>query len=226
MQSAVISATTEGSTEKTGMKRRALTGKGSGKCMSKAFVLCLIACFFLAFLLTVWAEETVVVEGAAEMPDTIVFLSEEEQAANRRAIYEYLTQELGLNRAAACGIIANVEVESVLDPNAWGDYGTSYGICQWHNKRYDRLLDFAAEREIDPALLQTQLEFMRWELEGYYDYVYAYLCRLPDTRRGAYSAGYYWCYWYQRPKYREKSADLRGERARNVCWYEIEQIID
>ena len=63
--------------------------------------------------------------------------------ANRNRIYEFLIEELGLNHAAVCGIIANIHVESRFNPRALGDWGTSYGICQWHNKRFARLISWS-----------------------------------------------------------------------------------
>ena len=54
-------------------------------------------------------------------------------------IFKYLTEELGFNTAAACGVLANIEAESGFNPNIYGDGGTSYGICQWHAERMTNL---------------------------------------------------------------------------------------
>lgn len=50
-----------------------------------------------------------------------------------RSVFEFLTTELGLNSAAACGVLANIEAESNFILTSYGDGGTSYGLCQWHD---------------------------------------------------------------------------------------------
>ena len=58
--------------------------------------------------------------------------------SNEQMIYEYLVNDLGLNTAAACGVLANIEKESGFRPDlmekgyTW-DQGAGYGICQWTN---------------------------------------------------------------------------------------------
>ena len=72
-----------------------------------------------------------------------------EMVENGRYIYNYLTGVMGLNKAAACGILADIYWETGYNPNACGDYVTkngnyvydingnripsSYGICGWHD---------------------------------------------------------------------------------------------
>lgn len=53
-----------------------------------------------------------------------------------RSVFEFLTTELGLNSAAACGVLANIEAESNFILTSYGDGGTSYGLCQWHDGRF------------------------------------------------------------------------------------------
>ena len=55
------------------------------------------------------------------------------KAANNyeKDIYYFLKNEMGMNDAAACGVVANIERESSFRPDLYGDNGTSYGICQW-----------------------------------------------------------------------------------------------
>ena len=52
------------------------------------------------------------------------------------AITTFLRREMKLNPAAIQGILANIEYESGFSPTVWGDEGTSYGLCQWHESRY------------------------------------------------------------------------------------------
>ena len=60
---------------------------------------------------------------------------------------------------------------------------------------------------------------MKSELEGYYSFVYERLKSVANTSRGAYSAGNYWCLYYEKPKNKIVSGDLRGELARQRYWH-------
>ncbi len=143
--------------------------------------------------------------------------------ANRDRIYEFLTEELKLNYAAACGVIANMHVESRFNPQALGDWGTSYGICQWHNKRFAQLISWSEENGLDYTQLETQLQFMKFELENKYRFVYDHLLKASNTQRGAYSIGNYWCIYYEKPKNKYASGDARGELARKRYWFELNE---
>mgnify|MGYP002241708625 CR=1 FL=1 len=57
-------------------------------------------------------------------------------------IFKYITADMGLNIAAASGILANIQAESGFNPNLYGDSGSSYGICQWHNDRFTALKNY------------------------------------------------------------------------------------
>ncbi len=167
---------------------------------------------------------------AAETPleeEYVFSLTEEEVEANKLFIYRFLTVELEFNHASACGVLANMEVESRFDPAAVGDYGTSYGLCQWHNKRYTRLVEWCSENGMDYSTVEAQLLFMKYELENKYAYVLKRMTKeIPDTRRGAYSAGNYWCIQYQRPKDKIRRGDVRGELARRVYYDGYRPLLD
>ncbi|MBR0377105.1 MAG: hypothetical protein IJI04_01655, partial [Lachnospiraceae bacterium] len=50
-------------------------------------------------------------------------------AANTAAIYSYLTGTLGLNTAAACGVMININAESAMSPiNLQNTYNTRFGL--------------------------------------------------------------------------------------------------
>ena len=160
--------------------------------------------------------------GEVSASEEVQPLTKQEELAlysgNRDIIYRFLTQELGLNHAVACGIIANIHYESRFNPEALGDYGTSYGICQWHNKRYTLLVDWSEENGLDYTSLETQLLFMKYELDNNFSFVMKRLRDIADTKRGAYSAGNYWCIYYERPVNKYVSGDIRGELARQTYW--------
>ena len=74
----------------------------------------LSALFLLAFLL------------AAHMPAP----GRADTESNIQTIYTYLTENAGLNRAAACGILSNIKSESNFNPEAIGDSGNDVSMLE------------------------------------------------------------------------------------------------
>ena len=75
------------------------------------------------------AEPEIPVEDPEELP--LAFLIEESYAASSNAdrIYDYLTGTMGLNRAAACGVMTNLYAESGMQPNNLENrYNALYGL--------------------------------------------------------------------------------------------------
>ncbi len=138
--------------------------------------------------------------------------------AVEQQIYTYLTQEVGLNSAAACGILANIEYESAFQPTALGDQGTSYGLCQWHNARFYALRSYCQEREADYRTVEGQMQFLRHELQNSYGALLKTLQRVENTPEGAYQAAYQWCVEYERPANRYQKAAVRGNSAKYKYW--------
>ena len=139
--------------------------------------------------------------------------------ANETRIFNYLKDKMGLNTAAACGVVANIYYESLFDPHCSGDGGTSYGICQWHASRYTNLKNFCYKNGYDYTTLDGQLAFLNYELRYDYTYIYEHLLGVENTADGAYDAGYYWCYYFERPAgYNRGVSDKRGAVAMNDYW--------
>lgn len=109
---------------------------------------------------------------------------------NTRTIYQYLTKEMNLNHAAACGVLANIQLESNFNTFALGDGGTSYGICQWHNSRFSTLMAHCQSKGIDYNTLEGQLSYLEYELSTGYKSVLNVLKNVPDSEQGAYDAAY------------------------------------
>ena len=128
----------------------------------------------------------------------------------------FFTTQMGLNEAAAAGICANIEHESNFNPNALGDSGTSYGICQWHNERWDNLKRFCDTNNYDWHSMDGQLWFLKHELETSYPSVMNTLRSVPNTAGGAYDAAYKWCTDFEVPQYKEAKAVQRGNSARDT----------
>lgn len=142
----------------------------------------------------------------------------EEELSTERQIYGYLTEELQLNSAAACGILANVEQESNFQLNVVGDLGTSYGLFQWHNERYVLLRSYCAGLGLDYRTVEGQLEYLSYELNSKYTEVYLSLKGVENNADGAYAAAYLWCTQFERPADMEEKAVDRGNLARLKYW--------
>lgn len=146
-----------------------------------------------------------------------VFASAESLAAERQ-IYDYLTNIMGLPSSSACGILANIEHESAFNPEALGDGGTSYGICQWHEGRYTALKTYCQSAGMDYKSVDGQLFYLRYELETRYSELLSILRVQTNDANGAYRAGYLWCIQFERPKDMENKAIQRGNLARGKYW--------
>lgn len=153
------------------------------------------------------------------LPTAFAAVRAEAAQTNEREIYNYLAGVMGLNNAAACGVLANIEIESGFDPHAVGDGGTSYGICQWHNSRFTALRNYCAANALDYTTLNGQLRFLQYELERDFPKTTKILREAPNTAAGAYEAGYQWCYRFEVPAgYASGVSVSRGNLAKNIYW--------
>ena len=105
-------------------------------------------------------------------------------------IYNLLTSTYGYNRAAACGILANIRFESNFISDI-GDY--YYGLCQWGGSRKDSLYSFCADNGFDATTIEGQLAYLNYEMTYGYGNVKDYLLSVPDSSDGAYNAAVYFC---------------------------------
>ena len=140
---------------------------------------------------------------------------------NTNEIYDYLRNILGLNHAAACGVLANIQCESNFASSAVGDGGTSYGLCQWHLGRFSALINWCSANGYEYHSIQGQLGYLTTELQGGYASVYQYLLSVPDTAQGAYDAAYYWCKYFEIPANLEYNSQMRADLAMNLYYPKI-----
>ena len=131
-------------------------------------------------------EVQVAIEGFHVDPS---LYPEADVTENTAILYYYLLDEMELNHAAACGVIANVHLESTFNPLALGDGGTSYGICQWHYGRFNSLISFCNEKGLDYNTIEGQLEYLKEELNGGYYQVLDYIRQVPKYSRGSIRCG-------------------------------------
>ena len=132
-------------------------------------------------------------------------------------IYNMLAKK-GFNNAAICAILANMEHESGFDTTAVGDGGTSYGLCQWHNGRWDNLNNYCSEHNLDSSTVEGQVEYLCYELENSYGDVYDTLKNVPNTKQGAYDAAYKWTVDFEIPDDRYNRGKARGDTAASSYW--------
>ena len=106
-----------------------------------------------------------------EYPETA--FSEIQGGTNKEKVFSFLTEELGLNNAAACGVMANIQNESGFNParhedkNTYGDgLGEGYGLCQWSYSRKTALLSFLQENGFAEDSIDGQLWFFKTEIES------------------------------------------------------------
>jgi len=145
--------------------------------------------------------------------------------SNAEIIFAFLKSEIGFNSAAACGVLANIEKESSFNPNASGDNGASYGICQWNTFRFSALQNWCASNGYDYTTLDGQLRYLQFELSANNSNylwngktIYNKLIAVTDTAEGAYTAAYDWCYYFEVPANKEKRAVERGDLAVDAYW--------
>ncbi|MGN0256734.1 MAG: phage tail tip lysozyme [Chordicoccus sp.] len=117
-----------------------------------------------------------------------------DSASSEQVIFNYLTGELGLNTAAACGILGNMYQESGLDPTAQSSY---YGLCQWSGSLTAELMSYCAQAGYDSASIEGQVHFLGTELTGGYSGVLAALQSVPNTADGASQAASIFCQQFE-----------------------------
>ena len=137
---------------------------------------------------------------------------------NEKKIYQFLRNKLGLNKAAASGVLANMYFESSFSTVAIGDGGTSLGLCQWHAGRCRSLMGWCNAHSMDYRSLDGQLNYLKYELENGYYNVLGYLYGVPDTADGAYHAGYYFCMYFESPDSVQTRSDARGTYAKSTYY--------
>ena len=166
---------------------------------------------FLSFLL-------VVCVAAGLLSPAPSLTAEAASKTNQKIIFRYLTETMKLPPAAACGVLANIERESDFNPHATGDSGTSYGICQWHKTRFTALKRYCKKYKMDYRTITGQLKYLRYELKTSYPGVLRFLKHVSNDPYGAYQAGYYWCYHFERPAKYLTGSVTRGNLAKSRYW--------
>lgn len=153
-------------------------------------------------------------------------------ANNETQIYSFLTKTVGFSSAAACGVLANIEVESGFnhDQNSgkgtWDVNGYSYGICQWHDiegkgGRFTALKNYCSKYGYSYRTLAGQLAYLLYELnsDSYLKTnVYDVLVKTSNNSQGSYNAAYTWCTKFERPANADSQGKTRGNKAKDTYY--------
>ncbi|WP_158254797.1 phage tail tip lysozyme [Rhodoblastus sphagnicola] len=102
---------------------------------------------------------------------------------------------VGLTLEQACGMLAQADAESSLDPKAVGDHGQAFGLNQWHESRVDAIRNGCGVdlRALPP--LEDQLKAAHWELTHTEKRAWTAI----KQAKTAYDAGYAACRFWERP---------------------------
>ena len=147
-----------------------------------------------------------------------VFADALERMAVEQEVFDFLTEELMLSDAAACGVLANIEHESNFQPTIYGDKGTSYGLCQWHNERFTALRSYCSALGLSYHTVEGQMAYLKYELGNKYTSLLLNLQAIDNTPDGAYRAAYLWCVRFEMPSNMQVKAVQRGELAQGKYW--------
>ena len=131
--------------------------------------------------------------------------------------FAFLVDEMGLNPAAACGVMGNISAETDFRADITG-LGGAYGICQWMGSRKSSLISYCSGKGLDYRTIKGQLSFLKYELKNSFPGVFNYLKKVPNTAQGAYDAGYHLCYDFEIPGDRHNASVYRGKLARDTFW--------
>ena len=154
---------------------------------------------------------------AAFIPQTQVSAATARQI-NEIKVYNFLVGKMGLNTAAACGLMANAQEESNFNVKEVGDGNTSLGLFQWHRGRKANLIKYCEDKGLDYQTVEGQLSYLNYELKKSYKSVYNYIKSVDNSAEGAYKAAYHWCYYYEVPSNKAYKSDKRGNIAKNTYW--------
>ena len=153
---------------------------------------------------------------------TVIPLSANAASDNKTEIFSYLTNEMGLNSAAACGIMANIEKESNFKPGKIirdSNGLQSGGLCMWNGSRLSRLKNYCNNKGLNYLSIKGQLSYLNYELKlSQYKHIFNYLKKVPNNSSGAYDAAYYWCYYFEIPASRGTRSVQRGNAAIRNYW--------
>lgn len=134
-------------------------------------------------------------------------------SSNKQSICLTLKNK-GFSNYAVASVLTNIYFESAFtyDPTIEGDNGTSYGLCQWHDTRWDNLKTMFPNSYSE---IGSQLDFLINELQTSYTSVYSYL----NGSNTAEDMTYYFCYNFEKPANKENTCTNRKNNTSTFATY-------
>lgn len=123
----------------------------------------------------------------------------------------------GLNAAQALGILANIRNESGFRPDAVGDNGTSFGLCQWHLGRGDAMKAHCGGGDKWKTDVTGQISYLWKELNGSHKHAYNEFKDCPNTLQGCRTTAEQFCIHFEVPADRYVRAAERADQA-EIYW--------
>lgn len=138
-------------------------------------------------------------------------LSMAQYYANAQTIFDFWTSN-GFTPEQSCGLLAQADAESSLNPSAVGDHGQAFGLFQLHPGRCDLIKQGTGFDISKLPDVVTQLHGILFELHHTEHHA---LAKIQETTT-AYDAGYAACKFYERPG-APGQAEKRGANAQK--WF-------
>jgi len=140
-------------------------------------------------------------------------------SSNEQQLFLFCTKRIRCTLAGACGILANVAYESGFHTGVEEmERKDGFGICQWSFERRDALNSFCSRTGRDNWRLESQMEFLKYELENDFSFTGDFLKTAPNNATGAYDSGYWFCFEYELPTDFEFASDDRACCSRDDYW--------
>ena len=126
--------------------------------------------FVLLFLTMLTPDQSDDCTPSGSLPASSISIDNKGKEENAKAIYAYVKEHIPDSTVEGlCGMIANFEQESQLNPSAierQHDPLSGHGIAQWTADRTTNLKNFASDRGKEWDDLGLQLEYLIHELNG------------------------------------------------------------
>jgi hypothetical protein len=117
-----------------------------------------------AYLVAGTFAEAPATPASAEHVEAVAAATPQTYNQEAATIYKFWLAN-GFTPAQACGLLAQADAESSLDPKAVGDHGQAFGIQQWHAARIDAIRDDCGVDLAKLPPLADQLKAALWELQ-------------------------------------------------------------
>ena len=159
--------------------------------------------------------QTITVDDSGQVvsDDSQITYSLDTLESKKKEVINFLTDK-GLNLAASVGILANIIHESNIRTDAVGDHGTSFGICQWHLGRGDRMKSYVGTNWSNN--LTGQLNFLWSELTTGYSSVLSSIQAVSNTLNGCKQAADIFVRRFEMPSNIDKESSSRQATAQDI----------